>query len=195
MTKGVGLPGKGIAYKSGGGGGGPVPITKPITFGYKASLTGLTTDNWGNMYLLYNAPSGSTADDTANLRAMTGDVLTKISIGVGASTSGTATVALYSADALLGPWTLVQKWDVVGAPTGTNIIIDTTVNVALTKGKIYSLGVNSPSLQLCQLASTGGLKRWTAAAGVAPSPIADADSAASNWGLIMYGTVNRTTQP
>lgn len=194
MTKGIGLPGKGIAYKSGGGGG-PVPITKQITFGYNGSITGVSTDTFGNMYMLYNAPASSTTNEPAFMRAFSGDVLKKVSIAVGASATGTVTVGLYSADTIAGPWTLVQKIDIAAAPSGTNVYVESVVDITLVAGKYYFLGVNSTTVELVQLAAAGGFKRWTAAAGVAPSPLADADSSGSAYVAFLYGTVNRTTNP
>ncbi len=194
MTKGIGLPGKGIAYHSGGGGG-PVPITKPMTFGYRASLTGLGTDTFNNLYMLYNCPASSTTEEAAFMRARSGDVLTSVTVGVGASAAGNVTVGLYSADNIGGPWTLVQKLTIPAAPTGTNITITQSANITLVAGKYYFLGINSDVVELVQVAATGGFKRWTAAAGVTPSPLADVDSSGSAYVAILYGTVNRTTNP
>lgn len=193
MTDKLALPVKGLALDTSGGG--PVPITKNITFGYNGDITGGSTDTFGNMYMLYNAPGTSTTDEPAFMRAMTGDVLKKISIAVGAAVTGTVTTALYSADNIGGPWTLEQKVDIAAAPTGTNIYVSSDVNIPLTKGKYYFLAVNSATVELVQLAATGVFKRWTAAAGVAPSPLADADSSGSAYVAFLYGTVARTTNP
>ena len=194
MANGIGLPGNGISYNSGGGGG-PVPITKNITFGYNGDITGVSTDTFANMYLLYNAPGNSTTDEPSFMRAMSGDVLNKVSIAVGASATGTVTVGLYSADNIGGPWTLVQKIDIAAAPDGTNMYVEQSVNITLTKGTYYFLGVNSATVELVQLAATGGFKRWTAAAGEAPTPLDDADSSGSAYVAYLYGTVARTTNP
>lgn len=193
MTDKLALPVKGLALDTSGGG--PVPITKNITFGFNGNITGVSTDTFGNMYMLYNAPGTSTTDEPAFMRAMQDDVLKKISIAVGAAVTGTVTVGLYSADSIGGPWTLVQKIDIAAAPTGTNIYVSRDVNIPMTKGKYYFLAVNSATVELVQLAATGGFKRWTAAAGVAPSPLADADSSGSAYVAYLYGTVARITNP
>lgn len=197
MSKGIGLPGKGISYRSGSGSGSgeSVPITKQITFGHNGNITGVSTDAFNSMYVLYNAPASSTVDEPAFMRAMSGDVLKKVSIAVGASAAGTVTLGLYSADTISGPWTLVQKIDIAAAPAGSNIYVSSDVNITLTKGKYYFLGVNSAAVELVQLAAVGGFKRWTAAAGVAPSTLADADSSVSAYVAYLYGTVNRTINP
>ena len=193
MTDKLALPVKGLALDTSGGG--PVPITKNITFGYNGDITGVSTDTFGNLYMLYNAPGSSTTDEPAFMRAMTGDVLKKISIAVGFTATGTVTVGLYSADNIGGPWTLVQKVDIAAAPTGSNIYVSSDVNIPLTKGKYYFLGVNSATVELVQLAATGGFKRWNAAAGVAPATLADVDSSGSAYVAFLYGTVQRTTNP
>lgn len=193
MTDKFALPVKGLALDTSRGG--PVPITKNITFGYNGDITGVSTDTFGNMYMLYNAPGTSTTDEPAFMRAMTGDVLKKISIAVGFTATGTVTVGLYSADDIDGDWTLVQKIDIAAAPTGSNIYVEQAVNIPLTKGKYYFLGVNSSTVELVQLAATGGFKRWTAAAGVAPATLADVDSSGSAYVAFLYGTVERTTNP
>lgn len=193
MTDKLALPVKGLALDTSGGG--PVPITKNITFGFNGNITGVSTDTFGNMYMLYNAPGASTTDEPAFMRAMQNDVLKKISIAVGAAVTGTVTVGLYSADSIGGPWTLVQKIDIAAAPTGTNIYVSRDVNIPMTKGKYYFLAVNSATVKLVQLASTGGFKRWTAAAGVAPATLADADSSGSAYVAYLYGTVARITNP
>lgn len=193
MTDKLALPVKGLALDTSGGG--PVPITKDITFGFNGDITGVSTDTFGNLYMLYNAPGTSTTDEPAFMRAMQDDVLKKISIAVGAAVTGTVTVGLYSADSIGGPWTLVQKIDIAAAPTGTNIYVSRDVNIPMTKGKYYFLAVNSATVELVQLAATGGFKRWTAAAGVAPSPLADADSSGSAYVAYLYGTVARITNP
>lgn len=193
MPDKLALPVKGLVLNTSGYG--PVPITKNITFGYNGDITGASTDTFGNMYLLYNAPGASTTDEPAFMRAMTGDVLNKISIAVGAAVTGTVTVGLYSADNIGGPWTLVQKVDIDAAPTGSNIYVSSDVNIPLTKGKYYFLAVNSATVQLVKLAATGGFKRWTAAAGIAPATLADADSSGYAYVAFLYGTVARTTNP
>lgn len=98
----AGIGFSGIAFPGGSGGGSPQPITKQITFGFNGDITGVSTDTFGNMYLLYNAPAGSTVDNGAFMRAFDGDVLKKISIAVGASASGNVTVGVYSADNIGG---------------------------------------------------------------------------------------------
>ena len=193
MPDNLALPVKGLALDTIGGG--PVPITKNITFGYNGDITGVSADTFGNMYLLYNAPGTSTTDEPAFMRAMTGDVLKKVSIAVGAAVTGTVTTALYSADNIGGPWTLVNKVDIAAAPTGSNIYVSRDVNIPLTKGKYYFLAVNSATVKLVKLAATGGFKYWTAAAGVAPATLADADSSGSAYVAYLYGTVARTTNP
>ena len=193
MTDKLALPVHGLALDTSGGG--PVPITKNITFGFNGDITGVSTDTFGNLYMLYNAPGSSTTDEPAFMRAMQNDVLKKVSIAVGFTATGTVTVGLYSADSIGGPWTLVQKIDIAAAPTGTNIYVSSDVNIPLTKGKYYFLAVNSATVKLVQLAATGGFKRWTAAAGAAPSPLADADSSVSAYVAYLYGTVARTTNP
>lgn len=195
MTDKLALPVHGLVLDTSGGGGGPVPITKNITFGHNGDITGVSTDTFGNMYLLYNAPGTSTTDEPAFMRAFTGDVLKKVSIAVGASATGTVTVGLYSADDIDGDWTLVQKIDIAAAPAGTNLYVEQAVNITLIKGKYYFLGVNSATVELVQLAATGGFKRWTAAAGVAPATLADVDSSGSAYVAYLYGTVERTTNP
>ena len=191
MSDKLALPVKGLALDTSGGG--PAPITKNITFGYNGDITGASNDTFGNMYMLYNAPGASTTDEPAFMRAMQNDVLKKISIAVGAAVTGTVTIALYSADNISGPWTLVQKVDIAAAPTGSNIYVSSDVNIPLTKGKYYFLGVNSATVKLVRLAATGGFKRWTAAAGVAPATLADVDSSGSAYVAFLYGTVARTT--
>ena len=193
MADNLALPVKGLALDTSGGG--PVPIAKNITFGFNGDITGVSTDTFGNLYMLYNAPGNSTTDEPAFVRAMQDDVLKKVSIAVGAAVTGTVTTALYSADNIGGPWTLVQKVDIAAAPTGTNIYVEQAVNIPLTKGKYYFLGVNSSTVELVQLAATGGFKRWTAAAGVAPATLADVDSSGSSYVAFLYGTVERTTNP
>lgn len=195
MTDKLALPVHGLALDTSGGGSGPVPITKNITFGFNGDITGVSTDTFGNLYMLYNAPGTSTTDEPAFMRAMQDDVLKKVSIAVGFTTAGTVTVGLYSADSIVGPWTLVQKIDIAAAPTGTNIYVSSDVNIPLTKGKYYFLAVNSATVELVQLASTGGFKRWTAAAGEAPATLADVDSSGSAYVAYLYGTVARTTNP
>ena len=193
MSDKLALPVKGLALDTSGGG--PAPITKNITFGYNGDITGVSADTFGNMYMLYNAPGASTTDEPAFMRAMQNDVLKKISIAVGAAVTGTVTIALYSADNISGPWTLVQKVDIAAAPTGSNIYVSSDVNIPLTKGKYYFLGVNSATVKLVRLAATGGFKRWTAAAGVAPATLADVDSSGSAYVAFLYGTIERTTNP
>lgn len=185
----------GISFPGGSGGGTPQPITKQTTFGFNGDITGVSTDTFGNMYLLYNAPGVSTTDGSSFLRAFAGDVLKKVSIAVGAEATGNVTVGLYSADNLTGPWTLVQKITIAAAPTGTNKFVEQAVNIPLTKGTYYFLGVNSDVVELVQLAATGGFKRWTAAAGEAPATLADADSSGSAYVAYLYGTVDRTVNP
>ena len=197
MTDKLALPVHGLALDTSGGG--PVPITKNITFGFNGDITGVSTgvstDTFGNMYMLYNAPGTSTTDEPAFMRAMQDDVLNKISIAVGDAVTGTVTTALYSADNIGGPRTLVQKVDIAAAPTGSNIYVSSDVNIPLTKGKYYFLGVNSATVKLVQMAATGGFKRWTAAAGIAPATLADADSSGYAYVAYLYGTVARTTNP
>ena len=195
INNNAGIGFSGISFPGGGGGGSPQPITKQVTFGFNGDITGVSTDTFGNMYLLYNAPAGSTVDNGAFMRAFDGDVLKKISIAVGASDSGDVTVGVYSADNIGGPWTLAQKVTIAAAPTGNNMYVEKAVNIPLVKGNYYFLGVNSDVVQLVQLAATGGFKRWTAAAGEAPSPLADADSSGSAYVAYLYGTVDRTTNP
>lgn len=178
-----------------GGGGAPQPIVKQITFGRNASIDGNTVDTFGNCYMVYNSGNASTADEAAFIRAYANDILKKISIAVGGTDAGDVVVGLYSAQNIQGGWTLVKQFTVAAAPTGASVIIDQAVNVPLTKGLYYFLAVNSPTVQLCQLGYNGGIKRWTAAEGVMPATVADADSSTSNFLVNLYGTVERTVTP
>ena len=49
MSYKLALPVKGLALDTSGGGSGPVPITKNITFGFNGDITGDSNDTFGNM--------------------------------------------------------------------------------------------------------------------------------------------------
>lgn len=190
MTTGIGLSGTGIALKSGGSG----IATKAVTFGcILPNFATLGTDTFGNIYMQYNS-DGSTADEAAFIRAYTGDVLTKISVGVGFTVAGNVTIGLYSADNIAGPWTLVSEQTIAVAPTGTNIVVEKAVSIALTKGKYYFLTATSAVAELVQFAYTGGSKRWTGGSPL-PATLADVDSSTSNFAVHLFGTVTRTYTP
>lgn len=171
----------------------PMPLTKYLTFGHKvADFSALTNDIFPNVYLMWDTPADIT-DLGVFFRAFSGDVLSKLSVAVGDVEAGTVTVGLYSAATIQGDYTLVHQENIAVTPTGTNILVEKTVNVALTAGSYYFLTVTSATANVVQLAFDGGLHRYTGSDPL-PASLTGAGTT-SNYAVVLYGTVTRTVNP
>ena len=125
---------------------------------------------------------------------MDGDVIKKVSVGVGVAETGVLQVGLYSATSIAGPWTLVAQTGGSVVTIDGNHIIDLAINVQLTKGLYYYLAVAAKTIQVIQWPLSGGSEKWTYAAPMTGS-LDDSSGSNSNYAIECYATVERTVNP